>query len=81
MRVNVHSEDLTTDTTLVERRAENGKTYIGVRMHAFGDGRSAVTFWAESREELGSALDAMLRKVQSGNVDNAAGQVGNADAA
>lgn len=53
-RLNVYSEEITGDITVIERTAANNKAYWGLRVHLrspvalIGEDRSAVTFWFES---------------------------------
>lgn len=61
MRINVYSQELTRDVSLVETEAE-GFTYYGVRMFLASpdvlhhtpedDDRSAVTFWLPNSETM-----------------------------
>lgn len=72
MRINVYSQELTTEVNLVEKYAENvDRTFSGAqlilhsspRLHHTGedDDRSAITFWlpksAQRREELAMAFE------------------------
>lgn len=55
MRMNIYSQELTSEVTLIEKVAETGITYYGVRMYLASpsilhhttddDDRSAITFW------------------------------------
>lgn len=76
MRVNIYSQELLLDhreVKLVERKAENGVTYSGIRvfMHssnrlhdtANDDDRSAVTFWLPKSSTHRSALAGVFSKM------------------
>jgi hypothetical protein len=69
VRINVYSQELTKEVTLVSKEADTGITYYGARMYlaspdilhhtADDDDRSAITFWIPnarsfSKEELGN---------------------------
>lgn len=55
MRINVYSQELTKEVTLVSKVADTGREYFGVRMYLASpdilhhtpedDDRSAITFW------------------------------------
>ena len=55
MRLNVYSQELTHEVTLVSKKADTGVTYFGARMYLASpdilhytpedDDRSAITFW------------------------------------
>lgn len=71
MRINVYSQELTSEVILVEKLSNTGVTYHAAqlvlhsseRLHhpPRDDDRSAVTFWlpksAERREEIAKAFD------------------------
>ncbi len=78
MRINVYSQELTTETHLTEKRAGTGISYHAVqlmlhsseRLHhtEADDDRSAVTFWlpksASRREMLAATFEEMARLVR-----------------
>jgi hypothetical protein len=55
MRINIYSQELTSETELVSKKSDTGITYYGVRMYLASpdilhhtpedDDRSAITFW------------------------------------
>lgn len=58
MRINVYAEEVTPKVSIVEKTADTGSTFIGVRFHLASpetlhhskkdDDTSAVTFWVKS---------------------------------
>ena len=78
MRVNVYSQELTSETITVEKLSNTGLVYSGVQiiLHSspmlhhppHDDDRSAVTFWLpkskERREELAQAFEEMAARVR-----------------
>lgn len=79
MRINVYSQELTSEVITVEKRSNTGVVYSAVQLilHSspklhhppMDDDRSAVTFWlpksAERREALASAFEEMAAKVRA----------------
>lgn len=79
MRINIYSQELTTEVTLVSTVADTGIPYAGVRFmlhsspmlhnRAADDDRSAVTFWLprsrSRREELAVSLEKAAFLVRS----------------
>ena len=79
MRVNVYSQELTSETKLISKGSNTGITYHAVQLMLHSspmlhhppadDDRSAVTIWlpksAPRREELAGALEEMARLVRS----------------
>lgn len=80
MRINVYSQELTNEVTVISKRADDtGITYYGVRMYlaspdilhhgANDDDRSAITFWiphakSMTPEDLAKMFDDMAAKVR-----------------
>lgn len=78
MRINVYSQELTSEVNVIEKRSNTGLVYSAVqlmlhsspRLHhpPADDDRSAVTFWlpksAERREELAAAFEEMAQKIR-----------------
>jgi hypothetical protein len=79
MRINVYSQELTSEVGVVEKVANTGLVYSAVQLMLHSspmlhhppadDDRSAVTFWlpksAERREALAGAFEEMAAKVRS----------------
>lgn len=79
MRVNVYSQELTSEVAVIEKESNTGIVYSAVqiilhssdRLHhpPQDDDRSAVTFWlpksATRREELAGAFEEMARLVRN----------------
>jgi len=81
MRINVYSQELTKEVTVVQKQADDtGILYYGVRMYlaspdilhhtADDDDRSAITFWVPnaesfSQEDLAKVFDVMAARVRS----------------
>jgi len=78
MRINVYSQELTSEVGVVEKLSNTGLTYSAVQLMLHSslmlhhppadDDRSAVTFWLpksqERREELAKAFEEMAAKVR-----------------
>lgn len=79
MRINVYSQELTSDVELVETTADTGISYYGVRLFLHSpdllhhtpedDDRSAVTFWipnakSMSKDDFANTLRRMASLVQ-----------------
>ena len=79
MRINVYSQELTSEVATLEKRSNTGLTYSAVQMILHSseklhhppqdDDRSAVTFWLPKsehrREELAKTFEAMADAVRS----------------
>lgn len=81
MRINVYSQELTKEVSLIETVAKDtGRTYYGIRLHlaspdilhhtAEDDDRSAITFWiphAQSftADDLGRVFQEMAHLARS----------------
>jgi hypothetical protein len=79
MRINVYSQELTTEVNTVEKESNTGLVYSAVQMMLHSstmlhhppadDDRSAVTFWlpksAERREDLARTFEEMAVKVRA----------------
>lgn len=79
MRVNVYSQELTDEVSVIEQVSDTGLVYTGVRMmlqsshllHFSGldDDRSAVTYWLprsrDRREALAKTLEEMAMRVRT----------------
>lgn len=79
MRINVYSQEITSEVKVIEKSSNTGLTYSAVqiilhsseRLHhpPADDDRSAVTFWlpktAERREELAKTFERMAAEVRS----------------
>lgn len=79
MRINVYSQELTTEVNMFEKRSNTGLVYSAVqimlhsssRLHhpPMDDDRSAVTFWlprsAARREELARTFEEMAAQVRA----------------
>lgn len=79
MRVNVYSQELTSEVHTVEKEANTGLVYSGVQLMLFSsprlhhppqdDDRSAVTFWLprsqERREALARTFEEMAARVRA----------------
>jgi hypothetical protein len=73
MRVNIYSEEITHRIEIVEKTADTGTTFVGLRLYlksppelhstADDDDTSAVTFWATSHNELRVLLADLHEKV------------------
>ncbi len=74
MRINVYSQELTKETTIVSKQADTGITYHGVRLFlhspdllhhtAEDDDRSAITFWIPHANSFTPAdLAAVFRRM------------------
>lgn len=73
MRVQVYQEELGEGVELIETTSRNGEHFYGLRIwlktcqplldHSTpeDDDRSAVTFWAQSRDELRQLASQMMR--------------------
>ena len=78
MRINVYSQELTSEVKTIEKTSNTGIVYSAVRLMLHSspmlhhppedDDRSAVTFWlpksAARREELASAFEEMANAVR-----------------
>ena len=78
MRINVYSQELTTEVHTLEKRSNTGLVYSAVQLMLHSspmlhhppedDDRSAVTFWlpksAERREALAKAFEDMAAHVR-----------------
>jgi hypothetical protein len=79
MRINVYSQELTTEVHLIEKESNTGLIYSAVQLMLHSspmlhhppsgdDDRSAVTFWLPKsknrREALARAFEFMARKVR-----------------
>ena len=78
MRINVYSQELTSEVQTIEKVSNTGLTYSAVMLMLHSsphlhhpprdDDRSAVTFWlprsTERREALAKAFEAMAAKVR-----------------
>jgi hypothetical protein len=78
MRINVYSQELTSEVNLVAKESNTGLVYSAVQLMLHSspmlhhppqdDDRSAVTIWLPKsearREELAQALETMARKVR-----------------
>lgn len=79
MRINVYSQELTSEVNMVEKDSSTGLVYSAAQfmLHSSAllhhpphdDDRSAVTFWlpksAQRRESLASTFEEMARLVRS----------------
>lgn len=79
MRVNVYSQELTSETATIEKESNTGLVYSAVQLmlHSseklhhppLDDDRSAVTFWLPKskarREELAQAFEMMAKRVRA----------------
>lgn len=79
MRINVYSQELTSEVGVVEKVSNTGLTYSAVQLMLHSspllhhppadDDRSAVTFWlpksAHRREELAMAFEEMAFRVRT----------------
>lgn len=79
MRINVYSQELTSEVKTIEKESNTGLVYSAVQLmlHSSSmlhhppadDDRSAVTFWLpksrERREEFAAALEKMADAVRS----------------
>lgn len=77
MRINVYSQELTTEVNVIEKVSNTGLTYSAVQLMLHSspmlhhppqdDDRSAVTLWlpksAQRREELANTLERMAQAV------------------
>ncbi len=78
MRINVYSQELTSEVNTVEKESNTGLVYSAVQLMLHSspmlhhpphdDDRSAVTFWlpksAERREQLAQAFEGMAQRVR-----------------
>ena len=78
MRINVYSQELTSEVNTVEKRSNTGLVYSAVQLMLHSspmlhhppqdDDRSAVTFWLpkspERREQLAQAFEEMAWRVR-----------------
>lgn len=78
MRINVYSQELTSEVYTVEKESNTGLVYSAVQIMLHSspmlhhppqdDDRSAVTFWLpksqERREELARSFEEMARRVR-----------------
>ena len=76
MRINVYAEELTTETTIIQKKMEDGRMFFAVRLFLKSatelhnkpndDDRSAITFWVPYRdgclhfEELNDVFTSLL---------------------
>jgi len=79
MRINVYSQELTSEVGVVEKESNTGLVYSAVQLMLHSspklhhppqdDDRSAVTFWLpkskDRREELACAFEKMAAKVRA----------------
>ena len=79
MRINVYSQELTSEVGVIEKTSNTGLVYSAVQLMLHSspklhhppqdDDRSAVTFWLPKskgrREELAQAFENMAKKVRS----------------
>ena len=79
MRINVYSQELTSEVETVEKLSNTGLVYSAVQLMLHSspmlhhppadDDRSAVTFWlpksADRREELAAAFEEMASRVRA----------------
>ena len=79
MRINVYSQELTSEVNVVEKTSNTGLVYSAVQLMLHSspmlhhppadDDRSAVTFWlpksAERREALAKAFEQMAAEVRA----------------
>lgn len=79
MRINVYSQELTTEVVTIEKQSNTGLVYSAVQMILHSseklhhppadDDRSAVTFWLPKsdsrREELALTFEAMAVRVRN----------------
>lgn len=79
MRINVYSQELTSEVRTVEKLSNTGLVYSAVQLMLHSspmlhhppadDDRSAVTFWlpksADRREELAAAFEEMASRVRA----------------
>jgi hypothetical protein len=79
MRINVYSQELTSEVNLIEKLSNTGLTYSAVQLMLHSspmlhhppadDDRSAVTFWLPKsegrREELAKAFEDMAFRVRT----------------
>lgn len=73
MRINVYSQELTSDTETVIQQSNTGKYYWGIRLFFHSspllhhtpddDDRTAVTFWLPKSNERRRELAATFRKM------------------
>ena len=78
MRINVYSQELTSEVGTVEKKSNTGLVYSAVQLMLHSspmlhhppqdDDRSAVTFWlpksVERREQLAQTFEDMARRVR-----------------
>jgi hypothetical protein len=78
MRINVYSQELTSEVNTVEKQSNTGLVYSAVQIMLHSspmlhhppqdDDRSAVTFWLpksrDRREELARAFEEMAKRVR-----------------
>lgn len=83
MRINVYSQELTSEVNVIEKTSNTGLIYSAVqlmlhssdRLHhpPADDDRSAVTFWLpkspERRESLAQAFEEMAAKVRAATAE------------
>lgn len=83
MRINVYSQELTSEVERVEQVANTGITYSAVRLILHSspmlhhppqdDDRSAITFWLpkseERRDELAATLETMAMMVRTAKAE------------
>lgn len=79
MRINVYSQELTSDVAVVEKESNTGLVYSAVQLMLHSshmlhhppadDDRSAVTFWlprsTQRREALAKAFEEMAARVRA----------------
>lgn len=80
MRINVYSQELTSETSVVRLESDTDVVHVGARMilhsspmlhHSYNDDdRSAITFWLPKsqtrRNEVASAFEAVARVFRTG---------------
>ena len=83
MRVNIYSQELTSEVNLIEKKSNTGLVYSAVqimlhsstRLHhtPHDDDRSAITFWLpkspERREALAKTFEEMAKKVRKSRAE------------
>ena len=79
MRINVYSQELTSEVITIEKKSNTGLVYSAVQLILHSspmlhhpprdDDRSAVTFWlpksADRREDFAKALEEMAARVRA----------------
>ena len=83
MRINVYSQELTSEVNVIEKTSNTGLVYSAVQLMLHSspmlhhppqdDDRSAVTFWLPKskarREELAKAFEEMAAKVRDARTE------------